>query len=777
MNKIEILAPAGSPEALKTAINHGADAVYLGLQDFNARISADNFTRENIKEYVRYAHTFGTKVYLTVNTLVNDDEMPKLINTVKSAVEAKVDAYLVQDLGIFNVLKNCFTGINLHASTQLGVHNLEGAKVAESLGFTRVVLSREAKLEDIKQIKQNTNLEIEYFVQGALCIAFSGNCYFSGMMQDDSGNRGRCKQYCRMKYTSNQNAENNTEKYLLSARDLCLLKNLQTLIDAGVTSFKIEGRLRREGYVAQAVDSYKNALKTLNNNKMLDIEEEIFRLKKVFSRGDFNTDAYLNPGVPDEVVNKDVQNHLGISIGKVLKIEPFKNLLKVSIKSSHELNEGDGLKFLDKGVQVCSLGVGNVEKQSNNIYVIYTKHKLKVGFDVNLILDNVVETGLVAKIRKLPLSVEIEAFSGKKLQCVLFSGEHKTKFISNVLLEEAKNCPTSKDQIVEQFSKLGDTYFDIEKCDVKCDNIFIPKSVLNNFRREAVEKLVSCIVFENEQRIVAKIDEKTIKNFEKLKIASKHKTDINNVVIFDEKQTRFLVENKKLFENKILMFSPTSFDLTNIKNVLKNFKGQQVGINLPIIANHKDLLVLNKVLEDKNLYVLSNNLYGLSYLKNHQVIAGAGMNVFNDYSISFLNKLGIVGEVVSVEQQFDRIETKQNVFAYTLGFVPLMTFAHCPYKTINETTCKTCTYKSGLTYKDVLGNEFLIRRYILSQCYFQILNSSLINAFSSDFENQCWDLRNFGEDMLKTLKNVIETGKKQKLFKLETSGKLYASVK
>ena len=228
MNNLEILAPAGNPSALKTAINHCANAVYLGLQNFNARISADNFTTDNIASYVNFAHKFGVKVYVTVNTLVNNSEMPELIETVRSAVNAHVDAFLVQDFGIASVLFKCFPGINLHASTQMGVHNLYGAQMAEKMGFTRVVLSREAKLEDIKQIKQHTNLEIEYFVQGALCIAFSGNCYFSGMMQDDSGNRGRCKQYCRMKYSANFNTKDNTEKYLLSARDLCLLKNLET---------------------------------------------------------------------------------------------------------------------------------------------------------------------------------------------------------------------------------------------------------------------------------------------------------------------------------------------------------------------------------------------------------------------------------------------------------------------------------------------------------------------------------------------------------------------
>ena len=778
VNNIEILAPAGSPDALKTAINHGANAVYLGLQDFNARISADNFTTENIAEYVKLAHLFGVKVYLTVNTLVNNDEMPKLLKTVESAVLAKVDAYLVQDLGVANALKHCFPGINLHASTQLGVHNLEGAKVAQKLGFSRVVLSREAKLEDIKLIKQNTNLEIEYFVQGALCIAFSGNCYFSGMMQDESGNRGRCKQYCRMKYTSNQNTENNTEKYLLSARDLCLLKNLQTLIDAGVTSFKIEGRLRREGYVAQAVDSYKNALAALFENQKFDIENETFKLKKVFSRGDFNTDAYLFSKVPDDVVNKNTQNHLGIEIGEVLKVEPFKDLFKVVIKSKHKLTQGDGLKFLNNGVQVCSLGVGNVEILSNNTYAIYTKHKIKQGFGVNLILDFATESKLVEQTKKLGISIKIDAFCGKKLECCLTFGDVCAKFVSDVDLQQAQNCPTTKQQIVEQFSKLGDTHFVLDKIEVNTDNVFVPKSVLNNFRREATKKLEECIVLNNEKQIVAKIDQKMIKIFEKPTTNQTINSNFDDIVVFDETQTDFLLKNKELFKNKLLAFSPSTFNTKCVDTVCKKLKDFSLGLDLPIIANYLDMQNINEILQKhKNMFVVSNNIYGLNFLDSRKVFAGIGMNVFSDYSISFLNSLGVLGEVVSVEQQLDKITTKQNIWFYTLGFVPLMTFAHCPYKTINCTTCNECTYKSGLKFFDVLDNQFGVRRYVLSQCYFQLQNSTLTNAVSKNILHQFWDLRGFDEDKLKNLEIALTTNPKQKIHKSESFGKLYSAVK
>ena len=210
---IEVLAPAGNPECFYAAINNGADAVYLGLSSFNARMRAENFTTSNIRDFIKHAHTFGVKVYITINTLLKDDDFDELVEMVKVLIDAKADAFIVQDYGVAHVLKTCFDGIVLHASTQMGIHNLDGALFAEKLGFSRIVLSRETKLEDIKLIKQHTNLEIEYFVQGALCVAFSGNCYLSSLEKNLSGNEGKCLQLCRLPFTNNQTGET---KYYLS---------------------------------------------------------------------------------------------------------------------------------------------------------------------------------------------------------------------------------------------------------------------------------------------------------------------------------------------------------------------------------------------------------------------------------------------------------------------------------------------------------------------------------------------------------------------------------
>lgn len=255
---IEILAPAGDLISLKSAIASDTDAVYLGLSAFNARIKAENFTTENIKDTVDYCHLFGVKVYVTINIAVKESEKEELKKIIVACGQANVDAFIITDMLALDLAKEFAPKVRLHASTQFGVCNAEGAKFAESLGFSRVVLSREATIEEIKKIKAETNLEIEYFVHGALCVAFSGKCLMSSFINGGSGNRGRCLQPCRLFYTEKTTGK---QGYLLSTSDLCLAENLKELYNAGISSFKIEGRLRRPEYVFKTVSTYKKIVK------------------------------------------------------------------------------------------------------------------------------------------------------------------------------------------------------------------------------------------------------------------------------------------------------------------------------------------------------------------------------------------------------------------------------------------------------------------------------------------------------------------------------------
>ena len=762
MKKVEILAPAGDWTALRTAINNGADAVYLGMQGFNARAKAENFTKDNICEVTRLAHLFGVKIYLTVNTLINNNEVTDLIDLIKNAVQAKVDAYLVQDFGVLALLQHHFPNITLHASTQMGIHNLYGAKMAEKIGVKRIVLSRETKMEDIIQIKNNTNLELEYFVQGALCVAFSGNCYFSAYETGESGNRGRCKQLCRLPYTANLGTIAGQEKYLLSPADLCLLHNLKALIDAGICCFKIEGRLRRAGYVGQAVSTYRKVVDLLQNQASRDIEQnteqdverdirqnigqnieqnieqntsgtssklsnkitgtslldeiikqEQYNLRKVFSRGEFNTNAYLNNGVPDKIINYDTQNHTGIRIGKVLEVKPFKEKLKqVVVYSEKPLTQFDGLKFFENEKEVGSLGVGNVDNLGNNKYRIYTSQFIKTDWDINLIADYDKEKSFEDIRLSLPLEINVTAKIGKPLQIIGISNGVTSEYNSEFICEKGKNSPTNSQQITEQVGKIGDTHFHIKFIKVDCENVFIPKSILNDARRKCLENLENNIITLNEKSI--KVDyNNTPLTFEQNK-----KNPFKKILVFSqlEQLQDYEISNKEI----LFVYAPEKYELKDIFTISSNFKN--FGLNLPIIANGKDLELLDNIIaQNPKMFLLANNLYGLFYANTHQVIAGTGLNIYNNISEQKILSLGAMSCVLSFEQKTNNFELNDHTFVYSSGTPALMTFCHCPYKTVLQNNCSQCGYNEQLKYTNQAGEVFNIRRTQLSQCYFELL--------------------------------------------------------
>ena len=282
---MELLSPAGAPEAVIAAVQNGADAVYLGLGDFNARRGAHNFTPEEFEKAVRYCHLRNCRVYVTMNTLVNDREMTAALAAAKLASDKGADAILVQDLGLARMIHEALPDIPLHASTQMSIHNLAGAEAAAQMGITRVVLARELNLEEIRFISQHASVETEVFVHGALCFCHSGQCYLSAMIGRRSGNRGMCAQPCRMQYSLGGRMDD----YPLSLKDNCLVDRLQELEEAGVSCVKIEGRMKRPEYTGIVTGVYSKVLK----EKRRPTEDEMALLERVFSRQGF-TQGYLN---------------------------------------------------------------------------------------------------------------------------------------------------------------------------------------------------------------------------------------------------------------------------------------------------------------------------------------------------------------------------------------------------------------------------------------------------------------------------------------------------
>lgn len=707
-DKLEVLCPAGNLESFYSALANGTNAIYLGLSNFNARMKADNFNEENIFEVVKTAHIFGVKIYVTLNTLLSDSDFDEMIELVKVLTNAGVDAFIVQDLGVAHVLKSCFQNIVLHASTQMGVHNLQGAKVLEKLGFSRVVLSRETKLEDIKQIKQNTSLEIEYFVQGALCVSFSGNCYMSAIENNASGNEGKCLQLCRLPYFSS--LSNNT-KYYLSTRDLSLLENLPLLIDAGVTSFKIEGRLRHAGYVATCANIYSHAIKLIAQNKFSKsfLDDSNTKLMETYSRGEFNKNAYLLDPIAN-IINPDYQNHIGIKIGRVTNCTKFKNdLYKIEIETKHKISTGDGIKFIDEKTktQVASLGVGNVISK-NEKTIVFCKTNIPKGISVNLTKNAKNEEILLKNTAKIEINLKITAISGKNINIETIANNNTFSFDFDEICEKAKSQPLTETDFVECFSKLAKTPFKLNKLSLITDGIFMPKSLLNKLRILLVEKLENAII-SNYPKVQTVFNENQFISIKNVKILS----NPENLYIIDE-------NFQNLSPDKLYIFAPSEYSQNSLKIFEKLCRKFKIALFLPNISSSKDFAILDKFIEKcgTEIPLFINNISGLYYAGTKKIIASPLLNIKNQFAIKFLNSFGVSTICASIEAD-ENFVAKYNLIRFGDGLLPLMTFTHCPVQANFDSNCTSCKYQGSFLYKRN-NQTYQIKRTKIAHCYFSL---------------------------------------------------------
>lgn len=500
MKKPELLAPAGNMESLKAAIEAGADAIYLGGYMFGARSFAGNFSNEEIKEAVTYAHLYGVKIYVTVNTLIYEDEVETFMSYVDFLYQSDVDAVIIQDLGMLDLIRQTFPLLEVHASTQMHLHNLEGVKLVEELGVKRAVLARETDIDLVKEIKKSTNIEIEIFVHGALCISYSGQCLMSSLIGGRSGNRGSCAGSCRQKYDLIANGKKvNKDSYLLSTKDLNTLDYLGDLIDIGVESFKIEGRMKRPEYVYTVVKLYRKAIDQYCQSKKIEIKEaEILELKKIFNR-EF-TKGFLFHEEEKNFMNLKRPNHIGIPIGKV--IECKKGFVTINLYS--RLQNGDGIRILgeeDSGTIVTKIITQKrqVKEVEKGIAKIPYKETVKVGSTVLKTTDkkqlDEINFLLSKKARKVSISLELELKCHQKPLLKLFDGKNEVVVIGEKNVEQALTTPISKERIQEQILKFGDSIYQVTNMVFKIDdNIFISIKELNELRRKAILKL-------DEQRI------------------------------------------------------------------------------------------------------------------------------------------------------------------------------------------------------------------------------------------------------------------------------------
>lgn len=660
----EILAPCGNMTSLKAAVAAGADACYLAGNSFGARAYAANFDSEELLQAIEFAHLHGVKIYLTINTLVKNEEMKNLYNMLVPLYERGLDAVLVQDFGVLKMVREFFPLLPVHSSTQMNILTSDGASFAKELGISRVVAAREMSLREMKHIKDNVGIEIEAFVHGAMCVCYSGRCLMSSMAGGRSGNRGRCAQPCRQRY-----AINDKSSYKLSMRDMCTLEFIPDMVDAGIDSFKIEGRMKNEYYVAACVDAYKSLTYDYINGcfSLKKADEYEKKLLDTFNRGGF-TDGYLMRERSDKRYLNDWDEHLiddsmpgrrGVKVGNLRKTDKGKiyfiadtdiftgdELLvdddnKISLTSNKDFKKGTMAEFKCPDTKSLKRGIS-----------IYRTRCQKLNQETDLIIYSDL---------RLPSHGRFVLRSGKPVTFSLEIGNLSVTVEGDTAQKAVKN-PISDDTIRDKISSMGDSDFYLESLDIDndCDS-FIPLSQLKSIRREAAELLRKKIISEYER------NPEDISEYIELKlsgnITKKNFDLVNHISVATEEQLQTVVSLSKNSDLKIdyiyLDMAYGYFGLHNIEYYTSYINDQlklaSVIIGLPFIRSYeyKNFKVPSGV---SGFYVRS--IDDLAFVRNQRdklIILANSVYAYNDAAISLLDEM-ISSNKIIIEQPVELSE-------------------------------------------------------------------------------------------------------------------------
>lgn len=682
--EIELLAPAGSVSALVAAVQNGADAVYIGGKIFNARMNTNNFDDKTMVAAIDYAHLRGVKVFVTMNTLIKDEELIEALRYAKLIYEAGADALIIQDLGFGSLVRDMLPAFELHLSTQATISDRQSFEVAKKLGYKRIVLSRELSLEEIKEISDIDDVEVEVFVHGAICVSYSGQCQLSRRYGGRSGNRGTCAQACRLPYITNitksTNTTNktittnikkeNTEKkiYALSPRDLCQVENLGELIEAGVKSLKIEGRMKSPEYVGVITRIYRKYIDLYFKNGEYKISEEDRKsLMQIFNRGDF-TEGFLHKDEESKFMSNTIPKNNGIYAGDVTFSKKGSKLININSKLNLSLHDGLEIRK-ENGEIVSSTVITYLKKEANGSYIIGDfKGNIKAG--QHAYRTSQVEQ--IEKIRKTFKDIDIFDKDDKKynkkleIKLILISANGLLTLIADagngiiskvsrkILISDEE--PSSIDKFKKSLVKTGNTSFAISNIDFKGDfNIKIKISEINELRRECLNKLSKKLCIRRKAPHI---------NFDDLilkKNLAKEKAEVNckNFKLFytiDEYlKFREKGENSNGSQNEYTMLLP-----------LAELCVANIDINLDIDDEY--LPYISAVTRGKENMILEENyskclkiceksgvLVGnLGWLKrfsgdNIKVIADYGLNSYNLETEKVLKRLGAYSVIKSLE--------------------------------------------------------------------------------------------------------------------------------
>jgi len=485
----ELLAPVGSRESLIAAVENGADAVYFGGTLFSARQYASNFDREELLWAIDYVHARGVRAYVTMNTLIKDAELDEAADYLQFLCNAGADAVIVQDFSVLKLWREHIPDLPVHASTQMTIHNTEGVKFLQEMGVKRVVLAREMSLDEIKRIKSETGMEIEIFIHGALCFSYSGQCLLSSMIGGRSGNRGYCAQPCRKRYRACD-----VEGYLLSPKDLNMSEHIPVLAEAGIDSFKIEGRMKRPEYVAGVVRVYRRLIDRFvkEPSRFRVTDDEKHTLRQLFNREFTSGYFFGNPG--SELMSRKYPHNRGTELGKVVDYEPRKKLATIYLKAVLRTGDGIGIGARETGVTVGSMFTDN--KSVRSAYPGFTvrvpmEYEVESGDEVFKTYDSQLMASLEVKnTRKIPVRMSFRAHIDEPVELWISDGENEIN-IQGRSVCIAERSPISKSAISDQLKKLGNTIFEAQDIIFEIDkNIFIPVSEINSLRREGIYRLM-----------------------------------------------------------------------------------------------------------------------------------------------------------------------------------------------------------------------------------------------------------------------------------------------
>ena len=719
VSRMENLAPAGNWDALRSAVAAGADAVYLGYAAYSARAGAGNFDEQQLRDAVRFAHLHHVRVHVTVNTLIKDGEMAGVVDVLRLLSEIRVDAVLVQDLGVLRMARRCFPDLPIHASTQMAIHNATGVRFCRNQGMTRAVLARECSAAEIA-LAAKEGIEIEVFGHGAQCVAVSGECLFSSVVGGRSGNRGRCAQPCRLLYTY----RGKTAAWL-SPRDVCMRDDLPELNKAGVASIKLEGRLKRPEYVATIANSYRNAIDAMDNGHFRKADEaEMTGLRQIFSRGGFMR-GYAMGAEDAGVIDPARVSHGGVKIGRV----EFAAGNMARVRLERNLDDGDGLQIRTAQGDAELIYAGH-DTEAGQIAVVRLRPDIrtKAGDEVyRLTSEKQLQWARSLAIPAIPADMALIAYPGKPLALTMTDGESSVT-VTGDTVAPAQSRAMSEEDARRSLGKLSDTPFSLRTLTVQTAGAFVPVSALNQLRREACQQLA-------EARIAA-FTRKAGREEPADDLIYPDTPDAPSMAIVRTREQADAMQGAA----DLLVWYPEDFRADALESGLRDM-ADGVWLQLPTVCEEKTLDALDAFVQ-RNAGKLGGIVLGsvgqLGRTWNVPMGAGSGIPVMNRRAVQFLLEQGCRFVTASSELSGAELRTlMQNhppVVVPAYGREQLMLLHHCPARTYlgltkGHAACRMCDQHSpdalaGQTLTDRRGTVYpLLRQRLPEGCLVRLMNA------------------------------------------------------